>query len=94
MSGAELLELLRRHEGPMGMPARRPRCGSAPRARPSGTQTAAATSTSRRASASPSVGHANPRVVEAVRAQAGELLHGLGDLHPTAVRIRLAERLA
>lgn len=40
------------------------------------------------------VGHRNPRVVEAVHAQAGRLLHGLGDLHPTEVRVRLAERLA
>jgi 4-aminobutyrate aminotransferase-like enzyme len=40
------------------------------------------------------VGHANPRVVAAVREQAGLLLHGLGDLHPTEVRARLAERLA
>jgi 4-aminobutyrate aminotransferase-like enzyme len=40
------------------------------------------------------VGHRNPRVVEAVREQAGRLLHGLGDLHPTDVRVRLAERLA
>jgi acetylornithine/succinyldiaminopimelate/putrescine aminotransferase len=40
------------------------------------------------------VGHRNGHVVEAVRAQAGRLLHGLGDLHPTDVRARLAERLA
>jgi 4-aminobutyrate aminotransferase-like enzyme len=40
------------------------------------------------------VGHRNPRVVAAVREQAGCLLHGLGDLHPTDVRVRLAERLA
>ena len=40
------------------------------------------------------VGHCNPRVVAAVRAQAETLLHGLGDLHPTDVRARLAERLA
>jgi 4-aminobutyrate aminotransferase-like enzyme len=40
------------------------------------------------------VGHSNPRVVAAVRAQAELLLHGLGDLHPTAIRAQLAERLA
>lgn len=40
------------------------------------------------------VGHRHPRVVEAVRAQAGTLLHALGDLHPSAVKIRLLERLA
>lgn len=40
-----------------------------------------------------SVGHANPRVVRAVRRQAGRLLHGFGDVHPHDVRARLAERL-
>ena len=40
------------------------------------------------------VGHRNPRVVAAVHRQADLLLHGLGDLHPTEVRVRLAERLA
>ena len=40
------------------------------------------------------VGHRNPRVVAAVHRQADLLLHGLGDLHPTDVRARLAERLA
>ncbi|HKA24243.1 MAG TPA: aminotransferase class III-fold pyridoxal phosphate-dependent enzyme [Candidatus Eisenbacteria bacterium] len=41
-----------------------------------------------------SVGHANPRVVRAVRRQAGRLLHGFGDVHPHEGRARLAERLA
>ena len=40
------------------------------------------------------VGHRNPRVVAAIHRQADLLLHGLGDLHPTDVRARLAERLA
>jgi 4-aminobutyrate aminotransferase-like enzyme len=40
-----------------------------------------------------SVGHAHPRVVAAVRAQAGRLLHGLGDVHPHPGRARLAARL-
>lgn len=39
-------------------------------------------------------GHAHPRVVEAVREQAGVLLHGMGDVYPNAPRIRLMERLA
>ena len=39
-------------------------------------------------------GHANPRIVAAVRKQAGALLHGLGDVHPNAPRLALAERLA
>ena len=40
------------------------------------------------------IGHAHPDVVAAVRAQAGELLHGMGDVFPNAPRIRLMERLA
>ena len=40
------------------------------------------------------VGHANPRVVEAVRAQAGRLMHGMGDVHPPDVKVALLERLA
>jgi 4-aminobutyrate aminotransferase-like enzyme len=40
------------------------------------------------------VGHAHPRVVAAVRAQAGELVHGFGDVHPHATRVALAARLA
>jgi 4-aminobutyrate aminotransferase-like enzyme len=39
------------------------------------------------------VGHAHPRVVAAVREQAGKLLHGLGDVHAHPLRIALAERL-
>lgn len=41
-----------------------------------------------------SVGHAHPRVVEAIRAQAGELVHGMGDLFPTRQKIQLAEKIA
>ncbi|MGF1464654.1 MAG: aspartate aminotransferase family protein [Sandaracinaceae bacterium] len=41
-----------------------------------------------------SVGHRHPRVVEAVRAQAGTLLHALGDVHPSDVKVQLLERLA
>ncbi|MGA8534340.1 MAG: aspartate aminotransferase family protein, partial [Candidatus Tumulicola sp.] len=39
-------------------------------------------------------GHANPRVTAAVADQASRLMHGMGDVHPTAVRARLLERLA
>lgn len=39
------------------------------------------------------VGHRHPRVVEAVREQAGRLLHGLGDVHAHPLRIELARRL-
>lgn len=39
------------------------------------------------------VGHAHPRVVAAIREQAGKLLHGLGDVHAHPLRVALAERL-
>ncbi len=40
------------------------------------------------------VGHRHPRVVEAIERQLGRLLHALGDLHPSDVKIQLLERLA
>jgi 4-aminobutyrate aminotransferase / (S)-3-amino-2-methylpropionate transaminase / 5-aminovalerate transaminase len=40
------------------------------------------------------VGHAHPRVVSAVAEQAGALLHGMGDVHPSAVKVELLEALA
>jgi len=40
------------------------------------------------------VGHANPRVVRALRAQAARLPHGMGDVHPNEVKVALLERLA
>jgi 4-aminobutyrate aminotransferase-like enzyme len=39
------------------------------------------------------VGHANPAVAAAIAEQAQELMHGMGDVHPTEVRVRLLERL-
>jgi 4-aminobutyrate aminotransferase-like enzyme len=39
-------------------------------------------------------GHSNRRVVAAIARQAARLMHGMGDVHPTAVRARLLERLA
>ena len=39
-------------------------------------------------------GHANPRVASAIAAQAAALPHGLGDVHPSAVKVELLERLA
>ncbi len=41
-----------------------------------------------------SVGHGHPRVVAAVHAQADKLLHGMGDVHPSAVKVRLCERIS
>jgi len=40
------------------------------------------------------IGHAHPKVVEAIKAQSGRLLHALGDLHPSDVKIALLDRLA
>jgi len=91
---ADLVERWRRHEGPLGDPGTPPPVWQ----RAAGSHVWDADGRRYLDLSSgfgvAAVGHANPRVVEAVRAQAGKLLHGLGDLHPTAVRIRLAERLA
>jgi 4-aminobutyrate aminotransferase/(S)-3-amino-2-methylpropionate transaminase len=38
-------------------------------------------------------GHGHPRVLEAVQDQADRLLHGMGDVHPTAVKVQLLEAL-
>jgi 4-aminobutyrate aminotransferase len=40
------------------------------------------------------IGHAHPEVVEAVREQAGRLVHAMGDVFPAGVKIDLATRLA
>jgi 4-aminobutyrate aminotransferase/(S)-3-amino-2-methylpropionate transaminase len=40
------------------------------------------------------VGHAHPRVVEAVADQSERLLHALGDVHPAEVKVALLEALA
>src|SRR5688572_6785846 len=41
-----------------------------------------------------SIGHTHPRVVQAVQTQAASLMHGMGDVHPTALKVELAEQLA
>jgi 4-aminobutyrate aminotransferase/(S)-3-amino-2-methylpropionate transaminase len=38
-------------------------------------------------------GHAHPEVVEALGRQAARLLHGMGDVHPAAVKVELLEAL-
>jgi 4-aminobutyrate aminotransferase-like enzyme len=38
-------------------------------------------------------GHAHPAIVEAIRMQAGTLVHGMGDVHPPAIKVELLERL-
>jgi 4-aminobutyrate aminotransferase-like enzyme len=40
------------------------------------------------------VGHTNERVRDAIVAQSQRLLHGMGDVHPADVKVRLLERLA
>lgn len=40
-----------------------------------------------------SVGHSNPRVVEALQKQATQLIHGMGDVHPSAVKVDLAREV-
>lgn len=39
-------------------------------------------------------GHGNPRIVSALRGQIARLLHGMGDVHPPEIKVRLLERLA
>ncbi len=41
-----------------------------------------------------SAGHRNPRIVTALRRQLARLLHGMGDVHPPEIKVRLLERLA
>jgi 4-aminobutyrate aminotransferase-like enzyme len=40
------------------------------------------------------LGHAHPAVHEAVQEQARSLVHGMGDVHPPSLKVRLLERLA
>jgi len=39
-------------------------------------------------------GHRHPLVAERIAAQAGRLIHGMGDIHPPAVKVELLEALA
>src|SRR5436190_22317169 len=39
-------------------------------------------------------GHANPRVVNAAKKQMSRLLHAMGDVHPHAMKARLARELS
>lgn len=40
------------------------------------------------------VGHAHPRVVDAIQRQSATLLHGMGDVHPPAIKVELLRALA
>ncbi len=39
-------------------------------------------------------GHAHPRIVAAVQAQAAKLMHGMGDVHPPAIKVDVLRALA
>jgi len=39
------------------------------------------------------VGHGHPEVLDAVARQSGDLLHGMGDVHPATVKVELLEAL-
>ncbi len=39
-------------------------------------------------------GHSHPAIVAAIREQAGRLMHGMGDVHPPAIKVELLRRLA
>jgi 4-aminobutyrate aminotransferase-like enzyme len=41
-----------------------------------------------------SIGHSHPRVVAAIQAQVQKLTHGMGDVHPSEVKVRFCERIA
>jgi 4-aminobutyrate aminotransferase-like enzyme len=41
-----------------------------------------------------SVGHSHPRVVAAIQQQVQKLTHGMGDVHPSEVKVRFCERVA
>jgi len=41
-----------------------------------------------------SAGHGHPAIVAAVQEQAGRLMHGMGDVHPPAIKVELLRRLA
>src|SRR5215210_4498234 len=40
------------------------------------------------------VGHTNPRVAKAIAEQSQRLIHGMGDVHPAAIKVDLARRIA
>ena len=39
-------------------------------------------------------GHRHPRIIERIRAQADRLVHGMGDVHPPAIKVEFLEALA
>jgi 4-aminobutyrate aminotransferase-like enzyme len=41
-----------------------------------------------------SVGHCHPKVVAAIAHQSTQLIHGMGDVHPSSIKVALLEKLA
>ena len=41
-----------------------------------------------------SIGHSHPRVIAAIESQVQKLTHGMGDVHPSAVKVRFCESVA
>ena len=40
------------------------------------------------------LGHRHPEIVEAMKEQSDQLLHGMGDVHPTGLKVELCEQLS
>lgn len=40
------------------------------------------------------LGHSPPEVISALRQQAGQLIHGMGDVHPTELKVALCEKIS
>ena len=40
------------------------------------------------------LGHAHPDIVATLQAQSAELIHGMGDVHPSELKVQVAEKLA
>ena len=41
-----------------------------------------------------SLGHRNPRLINALNDQANKLLHGMGDVHPTELKVELCKKIS
>jgi len=41
-----------------------------------------------------SLGHRNPKIIKALSSQANKLLHGMGDVHPTELKVELCKKIS
>lgn len=41
-----------------------------------------------------SIGHSHPKLIDAIADQSRKLIHGMGDVHPSVIKIELMEKLA